>query len=310
MTNVQISFKWTSERVAFLRDNHDSMSRDELATALGTDRKTVSRKCSELGLLQGRGTGKPRFWDDERCQFLRDRYNGSNAKELATELGIDDHRKLYSILSKLGLSKTRKYVDEGLGEVDETVSEEEVWARLDPVKFPVDAETFANYEFSSLGRVRNLKFQRILKLRSPDTVNGYVRFEVSGVNHTLHIVLAKVFHPYMYDSLKQVNHIDGVKTNNRADNLEWVTPAENIRHAVAIGLNTHRGPRLTDVQIHEICKRIKAEKPYLEIIEELGLTLSWRNRFHLFKKCMYRPDITTLYFGQLQRKQSSRRKTP
>ncbi|WP_296936504.1 NUMOD4 motif-containing HNH endonuclease [uncultured Marinobacter sp.] len=49
------------------------------------------------------------------------------------------------------------------------------------------------------------------------------------------------------DNLRQVNHIDGNKINNRVENLEWISNQGNIRHALDIGLITPRkGEELTN----------------------------------------------------------------
>jgi hypothetical protein len=94
----------------------------------------------------------------------------------------------------------------------------------------------AKYLVSNFGAVKradgNPKAVRTSK-------NGYTRVELclDGIEKTIlvHRAVAMAFVPGFQAGL-HVNHINGVKSDNRASNLEWVTPKENTKHALLTGL--------------------------------------------------------------------------
>lgn len=70
---------------------------------------------------------------------------------------------------------------------------------------------------------------------------------------SIHRLVALTFIPNPYD-LEEVNHKDGIKTNNDVSNLEWVTHGENQHHARVMGMN-----RGTSVLTPEMVRNIRAE---------------------------------------------------
>lgn len=102
---------------------------------------------------------------------------------------------------------------------------------------PID-NTGGMIEVSSYGRVRsNLRDGRILKASTDRKGYLRVRYTYLGEKRSIkvHREVAKAFvnNP---EKKPQVNHIDGNKKNNRADNLEWVSNVENSKHAIDSGL--------------------------------------------------------------------------
>ena len=107
----------------------------------------------------------------------------------------------------------------------------EIWKKVN---------NYPNYEISSLGNLR-----RNGKLLKPGyRPSGKYKFTLSKNNITKQItryrLVAEAFIPNPYNK-ETVNHIDGNKSNDCVDNLEWATLSENIQHCWDIGLKNYDG---------------------------------------------------------------------
>ena len=126
---------------------------------------------------------------------------------------------------------------------------------------------YDNYLVSDRGRVFSYKRRIFLKPGKDGGGYFYVDLCKNGIRkkHKIHRLVANTFIPNP-ENKRTVNHIDGVKTNNFAINLEWATDKENIRHAMDTGLKDAKGSKhgqakLSEKEVLEI-RRIFATGEY------------------------------------------------
>lgn len=101
----------------------------------------------------------------------------------------------------------------------------------------VDVKGFEGlYQISDFGRLKSFKVAPLGQIRSLTNAKGdYLRVVLQGKgvprkSISIHRLVAEHFLPQP-PCRSIVNHIDGNKQNNRADNLEWISQAENVRHS-------------------------------------------------------------------------------
>ena len=101
------------------------------------------------------------------------------------------------------------------------------------------------YQISNMGRAKSFKADpngRILSIKNSkgDYLNIVLCHGNKRRSVKVHRLVAEAFIPNP-DNKPEVNHKDGNKQNNRVGNLEWVTRAENHRHALALNPNILKG---------------------------------------------------------------------
>lgn len=140
------------------------------------------------------------------------------------------------------------------------------------------------YQVSNFGNVKSLgnEFSRKERLLKPSLqTKGYVNIvlQKNGKRKKIlvHRLVAEYFIPNL-DKKLQVNHINGIKTDNRVQNLEWVTHRENLDHAIKNNLTLkgkeNRNSKLKDVDVIKIHSLLQKGVTTKELSESYNVSYS------------------------------------
>lgn len=173
-----------------------------------------------------------------------------------------------------------------LGYIDEFSEEQWRFVTLDGVK--------DMYEVSNQGRIRNAYNKKILK---PYPINsGYLvirlytgqrRYNYNTGEYNsiyksilVHRLVMLMFEPIDNEHEMTVNHKDGNKFNNKIENLEWVTQAENNEHGIKLhkkyGSNNYQAAFTKD-QLRVILKELEKGTMYKNILKLIGVEVNDNN---------------------------------
>ena len=121
-----------------------------------------------------------------------------------------------------------------------------------------------HYKISNLGRLISLKNNKEKLIKSNLNTQGYpqARLLKVGIKQKISRIHRLVAENFIENklSLKQVNHINGIKSDNRLENLEWCDNSYNQLHAFKTGLQEPKNgikngmSKMTEQKVLEIRK--------------------------------------------------------
>ena len=108
---------------------------------------------------------------------------------------------------------------------------------------PINIPGLERWEVDTEGTVYNLNGtpRKYSLNHSGYCIVSFVTKDKKRISVAVHTIVAKTFLPKPSEDCWQVNHKNGNKTKNNVENLEWVTPVENVHHAIDVLGNDQTG---------------------------------------------------------------------
>ena len=194
-------------------------------------RGNINSSSKYKGVVACRGKWIASIRYENKLHYLG-QFNSEDEAAIAYNAKATEFYKEFACLNKIGESYTEIFPDVFINNRTELDFSEngEVWK--DVIKY----EGF--YKVSNFGKVFNISKRNLCSLYYDK--DGYSQVHLRkntsiNVEAKLHRVVALAFIPNSkYKQL--VNHKNGIKTDNRVENLEWATAKENTQHALKNGL--------------------------------------------------------------------------
>ena len=119
----------------------------------------------------------------------------------------------------------------------------------------INIEELKDYKVTKDGQIFSTITNKVLKQRL--NKDGYFDIKLKGKTYKVHRLVGLTY-IINHNNLSQINHIDGIKTNNNLSNLEWCNNSYNQIHAYSIGLHKKQSPINIKLS-NNIAKQIREE---------------------------------------------------
>ena len=150
-----------------------------------------------------------------------------------------------------------------------------------------DIKGFEDYQITDDGKVWSKKSGKFLKAWLNNT--GYEKVMINKKKCLIHRLVAETFIPNP-ENKPYIDHINPVRTDNRAENLRWCTPKENMNNSNTIEklknrtISEEHKKKISDSNKGKISPR---RKPIYQYSLEVELIKIWSSKMELEKNGIY-----------------------